>query len=223
MYDQINKPTRTKRRIGLAALVLGEHLTKWPALEKTAYFKGVPIYLVKVNEGRVNFFAEQYYNTINLIDNTYGRILNTLNASIGFGNNWLIQGSLQKQNPNLKTKIYVFFERSAAINFCQNKSNQISRYKGSRCKLFEPLTKQPKMFVYNLEDFIEIYEETLLKNQPDHFDPKLIQFVPSEQAILDVEKYYNKPKTLSLQKVGQFFNFKCRRLIGFCEMILNTN
>ena len=79
------------------------------------------------------------------------------------------------------------------------------------------------MFVYNLEDFIEIYEETLLKNQPDHFDPKLIQFVPSEQAILDVEKYYNKPKTLSLQKVGQFFNFKCRRLIGFCEMILNTN
>lgn len=194
-------------------------------LEKTEYFKGVPIYIVSVNEIPTNRFAEQWYKTLNLLDSIYGQAIKCVNTTIGFGNSWIIQGSSSDQLIS-STKTYVFFEKSEAVNFCQNYNRQIYRYTGNRSKLFEPLTKRPKILIYNLEDFFELIEDkiqTIEVGSDLNFNTKKINFVPAKNSELDLSIYLSQNQKPILPKIAQFFTFKYRRLKGFVEIVLNTN
>ena len=116
------------------------------------------------------------------------------------------------------------------MEFCQRYGRQISRYRGSRVKVFESLAKKPRILVHNLEDFLELWEETLTESPATHlsrndqldFGTRKINLIPAKQACKDVETYLQHEKISSLRKVKNFFEFKYRRLLGFVEILLNT-
>jgi len=200
-------------------------------LEKNEYFKGVPIYVVKFNGVPVNFLAKRYYGAIGLIDKFYSRFLNCVNTGFGFGNSWILQGPINDQEPISDTQTYVFFERSQATYFCKRYTDQLVRYSGSRSVLFDPFAKRPKILVHNLEDFLEVWEESLSTQQPlkivtnenSNHNFTTIKFIPSNQAANDLDIYSKQSSKPVLQNLVQFVAFKYRRLSGFMEILLNTN
>jgi hypothetical protein len=200
-------------------------------LEKTEYFKGVPIYVVKVQDKPNSFILEQWYNTVNIFDSLSGQARRLFSTTFGFGNNWILQGSLPESIPQSNIKTYIFFEQKAASRFCKQYGRQITRYSGSRIKLLDSLVKKPKIYVHNLEDFLELCEENGNTNQASSNSGIQTTFVglnnttftPSKSATLDVVTYNNQPKKNSFTKVSQFFDFKYRRLSGFLEVLLNSN
>jgi len=200
-------------------------------IEKTDYFKGVPIYIVQTTPTSASRFVEGYFNTLNLFDTFVGRIINSLGFGIGFGNNWILQGSLQEQKATLPTKTYVFFEQTQARDFCRQFTRQVTRYKSTHATLFDKFTKQPKILVYNLEDFLESYEDRVIEtntqvvSSENNFlwDFKTLNFVSPKRSTIDMEQYSTQSKHFSLRKVTQFFSFKYRRLSGFFGLLLNTN
>jgi hypothetical protein len=199
--------------------------------EKREYFKGVPIYIVKVNETPNNFFQERYYNAINLFDTLYGQVRKILATGIGFGNAHVLEGSINGQKESIATKTYVFLEKDAALEFCHSYGSNISKYTGSRSKLLQSVTKNPKIFVYNLEDFLETWEERFAKMQSANSTENKnleaifskITIVPTKQSTVDVNNYSQQNKKSSFKNLAQFFEFKYRRLSGFMELLLNTN
>jgi hypothetical protein len=47
------------------------------------------------------------------------------------------------------------------LAFIKNNENKVSHYRGSRTTNLESLVKKPQIFVYNLEDFVELWEEKI--------------------------------------------------------------
>jgi len=234
IFEDSQQQLRFRRRSINIVPVLG-NLNNWGSifssfLEKTEYFKGVPIYVVNINETNNNLILESYYKTVNIIDSLYGRIVNSISTGIGLGNNWIMQGSIQEQGLS-STKTYVFFEKKAATEFCTLHNRRIAKYSGNRSKVLESLVKKPKILVHNLEDFLEFWEETSTKNNIINTSAKAIggvnlhtvTLVPSNQSMVDLNNYLSQPKVSPLRKVTQFFGFKYRRLSGFLELLLNTN
>ena len=180
-------------------------------------------------------FVQKFHSVINLLDTIYGRITQFGDCIFGFGNNWIIQGSLenQKQKKNLTT--YVFFEKDEALNFCKKSKRNIQSYEGSHSSYFTKLIQKPKILVYNLEDFLELWEEVITKtrtistennsksNLQQIFNHQSIQFIPTKGSFSNLTEYDKQPKESSFQKVNQFLNFKTRCLSGFIKSILNTN
>merc|ERR1712100_588780 len=80
------------------------------------------------------------------------------------GNNGLLQGSL-KEVKNTKNFVnYIFFEKGQASDFIKQHGRKITRYSGANIPQLDPLVKKPKIFVYNLEDFIESWEDAIQTN-----------------------------------------------------------
>lgn len=235
VFEDGQQQLRFRRRGVNIVPILGK-LNKWVSpfssfLEKTEYFKGVPIFIVNVDEMPKNFVVECYSELVHLLGCTSGQVTNALNTLIGFGNTNIRQGSLQKQTSSHNTKTYIFFDKMTATQFCQRYSRQISRYSYSQSGLFDSFSKKPKILVHNLEDFLEMWEETLTPSQIEGalvkqkmgVDVGKITFVPSKQAALDIDGYLKQNKKSPIQIGQQFFDFKYKRLVGFLETLINTN
>ena len=200
-------------------------------LEKIEYFKGVPIYVVKVNKLPNNFFLDRSQTFFRLIDGLYGRVINSLGVGVGLGNGLILQGLIFNQPSSEEMETYIFFNKKESVEFCQQYKRRIVRYKGSCSKFFESFIKTPKVLVFNLEDFLEIWEDGLvdsplnsnMEKQNCGFDFKTVNFVPTKQDKLEIETYFEQNKRPALRKIVQFFNFKYRRLNGFFGVLLNTN
>jgi len=54
-----------------------------------------------------------------------------------------------------------FFNKTQADNFVREQEKNVVRYKGSRTSNIETFVRKPKIYVYNLEDFLEGWEDTL--------------------------------------------------------------
>jgi hypothetical protein len=230
IFDDSQQQLRFRRR-SINIIPIFNNLNKWVSpfssfIEKTEYFKGVPIYLVKTNEKPTKFLVKRYQNVVNLVDSVFGRVIKYVDLGIGFGNNWILQGSLQDQKTDGNTTTYVFFERKAALDFCKQNDANINRYNGSRSSFLQPLIKKPKIFVNNLEDFLENCEEAITEVKFDkdlNFNPKSLKIIPSKQAMEDIENYLTQTKKSPLKTVSEFLDFKARRLTGFMETLSNTN
>ena len=218
-----------KRAINILPVFNG--LNKWISpfasfLEKTEYFKGVPIYIIQVNNVPQGFFANNSQRVINLMDSFFGSIGTYLSKGIGFGNNWIMQGS-SKQNLKEDAKTYIFFSKDEALTFCKVHEKKIRRYNGSHSSIFQSITKKPKIIVHNLEDFLELLEENLVEvestTQSFKLDPNKVSFIPTERSAIDIENSLKDINRSSFGKILQFFDFKYRRLTGFIGLILNTN
>jgi hypothetical protein len=203
--------------------------------EKGEYFKGTPIYIVRVNDIPKNFFIQGYNGFTNVIDTFYSRIIQSSGILLGFGNNSLVQGSLKNQKQLDTVKTYVFFEKDTALNFCKKSKQNLEQYNTTRSSYLTPIIRKPKILIYNLEDFLELWEETLLKKQTISvannsnqeleviFDAKNLSFVPTKGSVLNLMKHYQQPKKSTFQNFKQFLTFKTRCLSGFITSILNTN
>ena len=134
-------------------------------VQRSEYFKGVPIYIVQVPESSRNLFVENYFTTIGAIDSIWSKVVQQpINNLVGMGNNRLLQGSL-KEVKNTKNFVnYIFFEKGQASDFIKQHGRKITRYSGANIPQLDPLVKKPKIFVYNLEDFIESWEDAIQTN-----------------------------------------------------------
>jgi hypothetical protein len=160
-------------------------------LQKNEYFKGVPIFIVQTTKEKRNLALDQCYKTIDKIDYAWGRILQFYDSFLGFGHNWIMQGSLKDTPTDSQYTNYVFFDESDAMNFVKKQGRKVNRFDGSRTSNVEFLVRKPKVFVYNFEDFLELWEEQLLtnsKNESDKttFDAKNTFFIPSKKLNQEV-------------------------------------
>ena len=159
-------------------------------LQRNEYFKGVPIYVVQTLDQPKNLVATQYFNTIGVLDNISGSCMQALNFLLGCGHNWIMQGSIKAANHSNQTTNFVFFDEESATNFIKNNEKKIVRYNGSRTSNVEFLVRKPKIFVYNLEDFIESWEEKI-STEESHTEKSVIQTIFNAQNTMFIPPQKN--------------------------------
>lgn len=140
---------------------LGSYLSPSSSfLQRNEYFKGVPIYIVQISHKPRNIIFEQYYKTIGTLDTAYGKAIQSLDSIIGFGHNWIMQGSLQDAGNSEKFTNFIFFDKTQAAQFVKKQGRNVARYSGSHAPELASIIRKPKIFVYNLEDFLESWEDS---------------------------------------------------------------
>jgi len=197
---------------------LGQFITSYSSfLQRNEYFKGTPIYIVQTLDEPRNLLFESCYVTLGILDTVYSRFIQYLDYTIGFGHNWIMQGSITEKSSNAKLKNFVFFNKKQAAKFVRDEGRRITRYQGSRTSNLEFLIKKPKIFVHNLEDFLEFWEDAIqhgLINQNQHnigtiFDAKATYFIPPSEINLENNNIEKNSPTF-VDKVKQQFNVKYR-------------
>lgn len=191
-------------------------------LQKNEYFKGVPIYIVQVRKEPRNLVTEQYFTVMDKLDSAWGKLLQFSDSLLGFGHNWIMQGSLKERETSKDYINFIFFNEKDATDFVKKQGRKVARYSGSRTSNIELLVCKPKVFVYNLEDFLESWEENLLtdlsgKSVQTIFDANKIFFIPSTFVSNELPTITGQQKQLFLE-VKQTLNLKYRlfkRYVGF--------
>lgn len=131
-----------------------------------------------------------------------------------------------KTSENLTS--YIFFNKEQASIFAKNKGRNSVRHNGSRTANMQTFVRKPKVFVSNLEDFIELWEESLITtNKPIQntiFTTTKINFVPTmagQQHITDLEgvkKDFNFYKNHFKQNI----QFKYKIFTNFVDFFLSA-
>ena len=188
-------------------------------LQRNEYFKGVPIYIVQLTENPRNFWFEQYFNIVGMVDAIGSRCINYIDSIAGFGHNRIMEGSLQDAGNSNRFENYIFFEKDQAIQFTKDHGRKVSRFKGSYFKTFDSLVRKPKIFVYNLEDFLEDWEDKILGESLDNTNVietlskcQANHFVPPKFNSQDIDTFSANFKRNALTKFGQAANVKFRVL-----------
>lgn len=57
---------------------------------------------------------------------------------------------------------FIFFDKDQALKFSKKNGRRVGRFSGGRTSNLEFLVCKPKIFVYNLEGFIENWEDKIL-------------------------------------------------------------
>jgi hypothetical protein len=198
---------------------LGNYLSPSSSfLQRNEYFKGVPIYIVQLNDKPRNFFAEQYFNAVGYLDTFYNGCIQCLDSTIGFGHNWILQGSFQDTAQADNSENYVFFEKEQALRFSKKHGRNVSRYAGGRSSNLEFAVRKPKIFIYNLEDFLEDWEDNLLQEisgtkegKQNFFKRNAIKFV-SPGFTSDTTQILNKQDSNFVKTITQTLGVKARIL-----------
>jgi hypothetical protein len=203
-------------------------------LSSNEYFKGVPIFIVQIHESPNSLFLKNLFETTNIVENLYGKFINNVDFIFSLVQTPILQGSIKDGSRSDQITNYVFFDKIGAIKFCNSHGGKIVHDDDKILRL--DYIRKPQIFVHNLEDFLELWEETLLKDDykaqdindknskvVSIFDTKATYFVPSEEAMVDLNEYENEHNRTSLNKVKLFFLFKTRCFIGWTERFLNAN
>jgi len=119
---------------------------------------------------------------------------------------------------------YVFFDKKQASSF----------YKTSDSKLIRP----SRIFCYNLEDFIEKWENSLKeqyyppRNTLEHstnsiFNYKNVEFIANKESNYDVDQNFrnleSSPLNFKMKSLKQFFSVKSRTFLSFFDILMNYN
>jgi hypothetical protein len=202
-------------------------------LQRDEYFKGVPIYIVQTLAQPRNIATTQYFNTIGLIDTIYGRFRQTFDSIFGYGHSLIMQGSIKNINDSDQLTSYVFFDETSATKFVNENRKIIAHYHGSRASNLESLVRKPKVFVYNLEDFLESWEEKIHSETSSNktsligtmFNAEQILFVPPEHNSKEAQLFFesndsNFGKRITKQ-VFQQVNVKYRVFKNFVGILFS--
>lgn len=188
-------------------------------LHQSEYFKGVPIYIVQSTQTPRNFLLELCFKVADQVDGFYGRFVQGIDFTMGFGENWIMQGSLFDAGSSDRFKTYVFFEKEQAVEFTKSLGRKAARFEGARCVSISKVVRKPRIMVYNLEDFFERWEETLQPNLiPESkkslkgmFEPRRIMFIPPRRQPLTTElKKQIPPYGKGRQTFNMRFNYAKR-------------
>jgi hypothetical protein len=191
-------------------------------LQKDEYFKGVPIYIVQVAKQQKFMILSRYYNIMGQLDSFYGGFVRYFDKCIGFGHNWLMQGSITEGGTSSNYTNYVFFDQTQAEKFIKSKGSFIGRFSGSRISNVERFVRRPKIYAYNLEDFLELWEDKIA-NQPKKYksviDCKETFFVSPEEIFNEVQEVKINNQEQNIQKkVQQTLNIKYRKFKCFLDI-----
>lgn len=148
-------------------------------LQNNEYFKGVPVYIVQLQKYSPNLFCSQTSRFFSLFDTVYGGLVNQL---FGCRQNWILQGSLNEVKGSEQISNYIFFEKSVALDFIKSNKSKTIRYAGSRSPKLSSVIRKSKIYVSNLEDFLESWENNIAS-----------QFFISENA--DSKTLYSSKQT----------------------------
>ena len=186
------------------------------------YFKGIPIYVVQLKANPRNFGAEQYFKIIGLVDHICSGWIQYFDNAIGFGHQWIMQGSIKDAGKSEEFENYIFFEKDQAVKFTRRNGRKIARYSGGRTtnKLnLEFMVRKPKILVYNLEDFLEDWEDKLLERSFNNngvsetlFDCKATHFIPPSSSSNEISNFSKDSKSSTIQKFSRTLNVKYRIL-----------
>ena len=197
---------------------LGGYLSPhFSLLQRNEYFKGVPIYIVQLNDKPRNFLFEQYFNIIGRFDVIYARCLQSLNYVAGFGHNWVIEGSIEDLSDKFDN--YIFFEKDQAQKFSKKHGRKVVRYKGGRLLTTEYIVRKPKIFIYNLEDFLENWEDSIhgkLTNNKNIagkiFESENNYFIAPITSSNKLNSFSKNDRSSTFKNVAQSANIKFRVL-----------
>ena len=138
-----------------------------------------------------------------------------------------MQGSLRETSNNENLTNYVFLNKKEALKFVRRQGRTVKRYTGSRTSNVSFLVKKPKIYVYNLEDYIEFWEETINQNLANEnlsvkdtiFNAKNTYFVPSQKNVVE-NTYKVTPETIS-KSITNTMIVKWRVLKQFVGLIFS--
>ena len=170
-------------------------------------FKGVPIYFVQVQNVPRSFIPEGILNIDRLFDSLVGipKILSGTRL-----NNINEFKRSAKSNPDGIVN-YVLFDREQAIDFVQKLHHRVKLVPNSS-KVID-LLDLASVSTYNLEDFLELWEESILLKSDSNNSKFVINenqpvyFIPSKRSAKVLEEYHNRPKN-SLNKSVQLWSRK---------------
>ena len=163
------------------------------------YFKGVPIYIIQVRNSPQNFVTSNILNNF-----TY------LTESIRLPvSNWINLGRNSSKNPLLKSKTsdsqtYVCFDKLQAIALTKKFGDRIITQSSSQNPLssISTLFRRSKIYVSNLEDFLELYDESKLSGELKYTGNTY--FIPSNESIEFLEKVNTQSDRSLLSLTSQF-------------------
>ena len=200
-------------------------------LQRDEYFKGVPIYIVQTTNTPINIAVDQYFNLLGLLDIAYGRFIQTFDSLLGCGHNWIMQGSLKDVGCSDQFTNYVFFSEKSAEQFVKQNGNSIARYPGSRTSNAEFLVRKPKIYVYNLEDFIELWEEKILSDKDNNlsktiFNAKQTLFIPPEFNYREAQNFFesgdSNSVTRTTKQILQTISVKSKVFTSFVGILFSV-
>ena len=198
-------------------------------LQKDEYFKGVPIYVVQFSDTQKNPLVEQYFNIVGTFDSLYGKIAHFISQPLGFGQNSIIQGSIKDVANSDRYTNYIFFEKAQVENFIKLNKKWVKHYNGSHINKIQSIIKKPKIFLYNLEDFLEDWEDNIYtdsfvseKTVKTLLNGKSNYFIPPTQNLNEGVNFSNNYKSNPIKNFGQTLNLKFRVFKQVIGMFLNV-
>lgn len=186
--------------------------------QRDEFFKGVPIYIVQVQQNQRTLLSEQYFKVSGTIDSIFGKITQSANRLIGMGDSHILQGSLNDTPDQENLVNYIFFDQTQAAQFVKQHGRQSIRYKGSEFPNTDFLIRKSQIFTYNLEDFIESWEDKISSDLVNNVSTNTIHnakntfFVSPTSSADEVLQYQQESSQAPLKKIFQGFNLKLRVL-----------
>jgi len=226
--------------IGSPDMVI-ENEQKWfpvyQSLSSNQSFKGTPIYIVQVKDIQKNLLFGRHTdskNLIKIINFRYKQIIRNLTTLYGNRSIPIMHGRL-KNKVKKDTVAYIFFEKETAVNFVKKVGTKVCSQPGTGLSKINSLINKPELFVYNLEDFLELWEESLIEKgelminmdtvsaESSIFDPYAVCMIPSKSSIENLFDYLTKPEEKLIKKSTKYIKFKIRYINRLIKELLNHN
>ena len=149
-------------------------------IQNSDYYKGVPVYFIQYkNPPRTvpGIFSRYLYNRYFMkirrfslyFDQTLHYIYRPWEFLTGNGRKKLTQGELSKVKKSENITNYIFFDSDQALDFFEKNEKNIAYFEGSKIlSEYSSLIRRGRIFVTNLEDFLERWEISILQNDLGH-------------------------------------------------------
>jgi hypothetical protein len=213
------------------------------------YFKGVPIYVVQIRNSPQNIFLKKFSGLFYSFEKAYERHTKDLFTITGYGQDWLSQSNENRYSQSEDVINVVCFEKARALEFLETYRSRVVHHAGRRIptRFIENLSRQPRIYVHNLEDFLEIWDESILSTLT-HKDIKTkltnrldstsnvvfntqqeTHFIPSQDSEQVLNEFLNRPKTFresftgsSGTSIRDFYYLKFRKITGFFSVLFKN-
>ena len=147
-----------------------------------AYFKGVPIYFVQLQDSQRNLIIESGLRLGCIIDSVASFFIRSPHK--------LMQARIDEVKAPANARNFIFFDYEQACKFLKTHDRSISRYLASQIRVLAPICQKPKILITNLEDFLELWERKLFNdnhvginlNKQNVFNLPHTFFVPTEES-----------------------------------------
>ena len=147
------------------------------------YFKGVPIYIVQVQNSPRNIVVESGRNIFSNFETLISPVTKIVGTSLGMGERSISQGSIQNLVISDDGKDYIFFNYQQAKSFSKKYARSVKHFNSAKFLKTGFLAKKPCIHVLNLEDYLEIKDFNNVKKDSStlEYPVRNFQFVASTQ------------------------------------------